>query len=316
MKVIKIQVLCLLIILVSVQGQAYALNVKAAYEKESHVQKEIVDEIEALSKPVWDLTFERKTRSNIVYRQSGHFLRSDTIKNRNVDIDVSDEFIQLLLLSPHPQASESVKKILDNHDGLNAHFSHEVSIENASDKTQLKTKKTTRSLDGVVKNSGMSQRYDGLLPGAKECRDNLYSFKGRDYRNLIGCSVIKAIEQKRLVKIDKSEDFTVDMNLNGKDEEPPLVLRCELYELGPAVARTGPGLSHFDTRLCIADHNGTPIVYKRETILQFIGKTPTKTTTRLTYLKFDSISDVSVFDIKKASVCPEPLVKDQKKTRC
>jgi len=316
MRVILKKTFFLVVLLAGVQSNTYALNVIAAYEKESYIQKETVDQIEALSKPLWDLTFERNSIENIAFRQTGKFLRSEKIKSRDTGIDVSEEVIRLSWLSPDPVSRKHFQEFIDNHDGLNTHFSHKVTIENATDKTLLETNKITRSLDGVVKNSGMNQRYDSLLPGARECRDNLYSFKGRDYRNLIGCSVIKAIEQERIVKTGKSEDFTVEMSLNGESEESSLVLRCDLYELGPISTKKGPGISDFQERLCIGNHNGSPIVYKRETILQLSGKTPTKSTTRLTYLKLDSIVDVTIFNLERSSVCPEPLLIDQKKTRC
>ena len=309
--------LALTILLVGVHTNSHALNVKAAYEKELQLQKEVADEVEDLSKSVWEIKFERDLIESLVFTQSGALLRSDLIKSRDADMKASDGLVNLVLHSSlDPQSRAYFQEIIDQHEGLNVHFSHEVSIENARDKTVLKTKKTTRSVDGLIKNSGMSQRYDGLLPGAKECLDDVYSFRGGDYRDLIGCGVYKAIDQGRYVKTGKSKDFTIDMKLSGQDQQPALTLSCDLYELGPNVARSSPGVAYFDKRLCIANHNGTPIVYSRDTVLQLEGKTPTKTSIKLRFLEFDSIADHTTFDIEKAKVCSDPLVKDQRKTRC
>ena len=115
---LTVSTLAIGLLLVGVHSNSHAFNVKAAYEKESHIQKEIADGIEELTKPIWEVNFERESIESIVYSQSGPHLRSDLIKSTDTEMNVSSGLIRLSLDSSFdPQARAYIQEIIEQYQG-------------------------------------------------------------------------------------------------------------------------------------------------------------------------------------------------------
>jgi len=301
--------------LILIADQAFAVNIIAAYEKDTFIGTDIFQKVGDLSEPVMKIEFDLEKKESLVFFQKNDLMRTEHIDGYDHKIDMLTDWYLFHLRGSSGVARESLQEIFDNAHGQNSHIIEEVSIENAKKKTRLETKVNTRSLDGAVKEVNKRQRFDKMIPGAKECANDLYNFKGRDYKNMLGCGLIKDFEKKRLVKTGKFEDYVIDMHFKGAETQLGLVVSCEVYELGEIVARQAAGFSILESKICIGMHNGVPIAYYKNVTSQLGNTTPTKVSYRLRFLEFDKIVDNEIFDIEKSKVCSDALVVDER-TRC